>query len=221
MSLLPVNSLLVCLGVFGVVLSSTASEAAVGDKIFTAGDTGDSCFLRALNRSDGKPLWSTRVGKKGGGGTAIIVTPIVHDGHVFVANGYKVGSILLRITAAGGKFNAEEVYADRSKAASHGGVLRLGDRVYFGGLCMEMKTGKPARGWGGGAITFADGRIYSLEQQGRVTLHEPTPTAKKDQGHFDLPDRSKDPAWAHPVVAGGRLYLRDQDVLLCYDVTAK
>jgi hypothetical protein len=54
-----------------------------------------------------------------------------------------------------------------------------------------------------------------------VALVEATPEAYKEKGRFDQPERSKVESWAHPVVAGGKLYLRDQDVLLCYDVKGK
>ena len=141
---------------------------------------------RRSNGSSAKLLWRA----EHGGETAIIPTPIVHDSHVFVSNGYKVGTILLKITAADGKFNAEEVYTNRRESASHGGIIRIGDYVYTDGWCMEWKTGKVVAGGWGGAITCADGHIYSLDQQGRVSLSEAAPTVKK-AAQFDLPDRSE------------------------------
>jgi alcohol dehydrogenase (cytochrome c) len=54
-----------------------------------------------------------------------------------------------------------------------------------------------------------------------VVLIEPTLKEYLERGRFDQPDRTNLPAWAHPVVANGKLYIRDQDLLLCYDVKAK
>ena len=74
-----------------------------------------------------------------------------------------------------------------------------------------------------GAITAADGHLYlrSEGRKGTVVLIEATPTSFKEKGRFDQPDRSQHESWAHPVVANGKLYLRDQDLLLCYDVGQK
>jgi hypothetical protein len=65
---------------------------------------------------------------------------------------------------------------------------------------------------------FADGHLYVRSEQGPVALVEATPAGYREKGRFDQPERSKERAWAHPVVANGRLYLRDQDILLCYDI---
>ena len=72
-----------------------------------------------------------------------------------------------------------------------------------------------------GALAFADGRIYYRQEDGTMLLLEPSPKEYVERGRFEQPDRSRQPDWAHPVLANGRLYLRDQDVLLCYDVKAK
>ena len=109
----------------------------------------------------------------------------------------------------------------------HGGVIAVGDYVYGysdgkGWVCQELATGKAV--WqekeklGKGAIAFADGCFYLRQEDksGPVALIEASPTGYKELGRFDPPDRSDKNSWAHPVIAGGRLYLRDQDVLLCY-----
>ena len=113
----------------------------------------------------------------------------------------------------------------------HGGVILLGDHVYGTNdpgilTCMDFKTGKVAwsdRSVGKGSIVIADGRIYLRSEQppGRVALVEATPESYKEVSTFSPPDPSGKSTWPHPVVANGRLYLRDQDVLLCYDVKAK
>jgi len=67
-------------------------------------------------------------------------------------------------------------------------------------------------------IALADGRLYYRTEKGAVLLIEANPKEYVERGRFDQPDRSSQPAWSHPVIANGKLYLRDQDLLLCYDV---
>jgi hypothetical protein len=111
----------------------------------------------------------------------------------------------------------------------HGGVVKVSDYLYGysdgkGWVCQDFKTG--ASKWeektklGKGSLIYADGRLYlRQEDQGTVVLIEASPAGYGEHGRFDQPDRSKMKTWTHPVVAGGRLYLRDQDLLLCYDVS--
>jgi hypothetical protein len=142
-----------------------------------------------------------------------------------------VGCNLFKIVAGQGKFSAEEVYANKVMANHHGGVIGLGGHVYGysagkGWVCQDFKTGKSV--WedkdklGKGSIAYADGRFYlrAEEGQGTVALIEASPDGYKEAGRFDPPDRSDKNSWPHPVIAGGQLYLRDQDVLLCYNVKA-
>jgi hypothetical protein len=95
-----------------------------------------------------------------------------------------------------------------------------------GWVCQEFKTGNTV--WeekqklGKGSIAYADGHLYlRSESKGTVVLIEATPQAFTEKGRFEQPDRSQEKSWGHPIVIGGRLYLRDQDVLLCYDVKRK
>jgi outer membrane protein assembly factor BamB len=173
----------------------------------------------------GKLLW--RAPRKGE--TAVIPTPVVHDNHVFVTSGYGVGCNLFRVTESAGKFKAEQVYASKNLTNHHGGVVLVGDYLYGTDdrqlICMEFLTGKVAwkdRGVGKGSVVYADGNLYVRGEggPGAVALVEATPKGYRERGQFEQPDRSDKNSWAHPVVAGGKLYLRDQDVLLCYDVRA-
>ena len=50
-----------------------------------------------------------------------------------------------------------------------------------------------------------------------MALVEASPEAYKEISTFEIPKRGGN-SWAHPVVIGGRLYLREQDTVLCYDV---
>jgi outer membrane protein assembly factor BamB len=172
---------------------------------------------------DGKLLWSyTKT-------TTITncTTPIFHDGCVFssILGPGGGGAALLRLSADGQGVTAREVYLNRVLTSHHGGVVLVGDSLYGTNnrelVCLDFKTG--ATRWtnpsvGKGSITAADGHLYVRGENGKVALVEATPTAYKEKGRFEQPDRSEKSAWPHPVIANGRLYLRDDDVLLCYDV---
>jgi outer membrane protein assembly factor BamB len=135
-----------------------------------------------------------------------------------------------KAAAAAGQFTAEPVYANKVLGNKHGGVIKVGDFVYGhaddkGWTCQDFKTG--AAKWqdnklGKGSLVYADGRFYlRAEDKGTVVLIEATPDGFKEHGRFEQPDRSDKKAWPYPVIAAGKLYLRDMDVLLCYDVKAK
>jgi outer membrane protein assembly factor BamB len=177
---------------------------------------------------DGKVLW--RAPRKGQ--VAVISTPICQDDLVYVSSGYGIGCNLFKITASGGTFQAKQVYANKVMVNHHGGVVKVGDFLYGysegkGWTCQDLKTG--ASKWeekeklGKGSLVYADGRLYLRQEdkQGTVALIEASDKGYKERGRFDQPDRSNKKSWTHPVVAGGKLYLRDQDLLLCYDVKGK
>jgi len=140
--------------------------------------------------------------------------------------------MLVKISEAGGNFKAEQVYANKVMVNHHGGVVKVGDCVYGfsdgkGWTCQDFKTGQ-AR-WqdkdklGKGSLTYADDRLYLRQENapGTVALIEASPAGYKEHGRFNPPDRSDKQSWSHPVIANGKLYLRDQGVLLCYDVKPK
>jgi hypothetical protein len=90
--------------------------------------------------------------------------------------------------------------------------------------CLDWKTGKPKwqdRSVGKGSLTIADGMLFLRSEGGPVALAEVTPDGYNETGRFDQPDRSDKPSWSHPAVAGGKLYLRDMDTLLVYNVKAE
>jgi outer membrane protein assembly factor BamB len=176
--------------------------------------------------ADGSVLWTApRPGR-----VAVIPSPIYSDGFVYVSSGYGVGCNLFKISAGDGKFTAQEVYASKVMANQHGGVIKVGDCVYGysdgkGWTCQDFKTGEAK--WqekeklGKGAIGYADGHFYlRTEDKGTMVLIDASPEGYHEHGRFEQPERSSDKAWPHPVISGGRLYLRDQDVLLCYNVKA-
>ncbi len=186
--------------------------------------------------SDGKFLW--RYDKPANGMGINCSTPIYHDGMVFAASAYGGGGGLVKLSKDGnGGVKAEEVYSTRKMQNHHGGMILLDGCLYGanggneGGylICLEFKTGNVL--WDGrddaehrapkGSIALADGRLYYRTEKGTMLLIEPSPKEYLERGRFEQPDRTSQPAWAHPVIANGKLYLRDQDLLLCYDVKAK
>ena len=192
--------------------------------------------LVGVAASDGKFLW--RYDKPANGMGLNCSTPLYHDGMVFAASAYGAGGGLVKLSKdADGGVKAEEVYATRKMQNHHGGMILLDGSLYGanggneGGylICLDFKTGNVL--WDGrddaekrapkGSVAFADGRLYYRTEKGSVLLIEPSPKEYIERGRFEQPERTRLPAWAHPVIANGRLYVRDQDVLFCYDVKAK
>jgi outer membrane protein assembly factor BamB len=172
--------------------------------------------------ADGKFLWRY---DRPANRTANCSTPIYHDGCVFAASSYGAGGGMVKLTRSNGAIQATEVYATKHMKNHHGGLVLVDGYVYGSdeGLltCLDFKTGKVMwneRRAGKGSIAYADGRLYYRNEGGPVILVEANPQAYVEHGRFDPPDRSGLMSWPHPVIANGKLYLRDQGVLLCYDV---
>jgi outer membrane protein assembly factor BamB len=159
---------------------------------------------------------------------ANIPTPVAHHGYVYSGSGMAGGG-LVKLKAENGKLTAEQVYFDKNLPVAIGGSVLIDGHLYGtnsqGLLCVEFTTGKVK--WkdkcvGAGSVLYADGRLYVYgENTGAVALVEATPDAYREKGRFTppgQPDRGRSKAWAYPVVANGRLYLRDLGVLWCYDV---
>ncbi|MEK7780744.1 MAG: PQQ-binding-like beta-propeller repeat protein [Verrucomicrobiota bacterium] len=192
--------------------------------------------VAGVSAADGKLLW--RYDKPANGMRLNISTPIYHDGHVFAASAYGAGGGLARLNKnANGEVTAEEVWFSKSMENHHGGVI-LHDGALFGAnggngggymACLDFKTGEvlwnerdsDKRRVTKGSVAFADGRIYYRTEEGPIVLIEPSRKEYVERGQFNQPDRTDKPAWAHPVTANGKLYIRDQDTLFCYDVKAK
>ncbi|MBI3822877.1 MAG: PQQ-binding-like beta-propeller repeat protein [Planctomycetes bacterium] len=185
--------------------------------------------LIGVEAETGKFLWNYA---KVANGTANIPTAIVKGDFVFTSTGYGTGAALLKLVPDGKKgIKVEEQYFLKGGKLQnhHGGMIMLGDYIYGGhghneGLpfCLEWKTGKlvwgPERGPGGrsAAVLFADGNLYFRYESGVMALIEAAPTAYKVKGAFTPPLST--PGWQHPVIYHGRLYLRGNDQILCYDI---
>jgi outer membrane protein assembly factor BamB len=175
----------------------------------------------------GKFLW--RYDQTARGSPANIPTPLARDGSIYSSTG-RGGGGLIKLIAKSHKVRAEEVYARAKLPTSIGGVVLVGGYLYGTGnqglMCVEFATGKvkwQARGIGPGSVCYADGCLYVHGENGQAALVEATPTAYAEKGRFlppDSPERGSSRAWAYPVVANSRLYLRDLGTLWCYDIQA-
>lgn len=178
--------------------------------------------LVGVSAQDGRFLWRY---DRAANGTANVSTPIFHNGNVFSSSGYGTGCGLVNLSVSGTRIKAEEVYFNRNMQNHHGDVLLFEGHIYgFSGsvlTCLEFQTGAIAwqhRSVGKGSLVYADGHLYCLSENGVIGLVNATPDGYRETGRFRLPERSAWNTWAHPVVAGGRLYIRDKDTLWCYDV---
>ena len=190
--------------------------------------------LIGVSASDGKLLW--RYNKPANANGINCSTPIYHDGMVFAASAYGAGGGLVKLGKdSSGAIKADEVWFSKKMQNHHGGVIHLDNCLYGanggneGGalVCLDFKTGDVL--WNQrtegrapkGSIALADNRLYYRCEDGVMLLIEPNPRQYLERGRFEQPDRSKAPDWSHPVIANGKLYLRDQDTLLCYHVKAR
>lgn len=193
--------------------------------------TGSS--VSGIAAKDGRLLWRfPRMGR-----TAVATTPLCHENYVYLTSGYGVGCNLIKVTATGGDFKAEEVYANKNMVNHHGGVVLVDGHVYGysdgkGWVCQDFKSGdlvwQERSKLGKGSPMYADGRLCCYaEQKGVVALLEATTAGYRERGRFTIPQESQlerpqrhpdNNFWTHPVVANGRLYLRDQELIFCYDV---
>jgi len=187
--------------------------------------------LIGVEAMKGKFLWRyDRIAN----GTANIPTSIIWGDRVFCSTGYGTGAALLRLVPLNGGCDVREEYFLKGKELQnhHGGMVRVGDYVYGGHghneghpFCLEMKTGrmmwgpKDSVGGGSAAVVYADGRLYFRYQDGVTALIEANPKVYRLVSEFTPPSANpRQNFWSHPVVANGRLYLRDNQTLLCYDV---
>lgn len=180
-----------------------------------------------VRADDGKLLWTFDIDKT----PAVIPTPVVRDDLVFFVAGYgRGGALLKQVPKADGEVAIEEVYGLKKDLANkHGGVVLVGDYLYGDSedrgipFCAELLTGEikwKSRGAGrdSASIVAADGHLYMHYADGTMALVKASPDAFEEVGHFQVPGSGERPSWSHPVVLDGRLYIREGDTIVCYDV---
>ncbi|MBD0327143.1 MAG: PQQ-like beta-propeller repeat protein [Pyrinomonadaceae bacterium] len=177
-----------------------------------------------LDLETGNLLWEY---PRAANNVANAATPIARGNRVFITSDYGNGGGVVEIKADAKGVTATEVYFNRDMRNHHSSSVLVGDHLYgFSSsilTAMRFDTGEVAwrdRSVGKGSLVYADGHLYCLSENGVVGLVEATPEGYREKGRFRIPQDSL-PTWAHPVVAGGRLYLRDQDTIYAYDVRQK
>lgn len=177
-----------------------------------------------IRANDGTFLWGNQ---SSANGTANCSAPLYDDGYVFSSSGYGTGGAALQLRSANGLTSAELKYHTDNMANHHGGMVVVDGNIYGShdpGIltCLDMKTDTvkwKTREAGKGSVIYADGHIYLRQEDGPMVLVEANPRKFVQKGRFDQPNRSNRPAWAYPAINGGRLYLRDLDKLLVYDIS--
>ena len=176
-----------------------------------------------IRASDGKLMWRH---PSVANDTANIATPVYADNKVFYSSDYGTGGALLALRAQNGEVRAQEVYFTRDMQNHHGGLVFVDGYLYgFNNsilTCLEFATGKVMwrnRSVGKGSLAYADGSLYLLSENNVVGLADASPAAYRETGRFRIAEQGW-PSWAHPVISGGRLYIRDQGILTAYNIRA-
>lgn len=207
--------------------ASIAISNIGGTKVYVQTTGGGALGVRA---DDGQLMWSYPIDQT----TAVAPSPIIRDDLVFFAAGYGRGGALLRqVPEAGGKVGFKEIYGLKQALANkHGGIVLVGDYLYGDSddkgipFCAELMTGevkwkeRSEEGKNSAAFAAGDGRLYIRFANGRMVLAKADPAAYEEVGSFAVPHSGERPSWAHPVILDGKLYLREQDTILCYDIRA-
>ncbi|HEV8189173.1 MAG TPA: PQQ-binding-like beta-propeller repeat protein [Pyrinomonadaceae bacterium] len=174
-----------------------------------------------LDAKDGRLLWEYG---KPANNVANVATPIARGNRVFISSDYDTGGGVVEIKADN---KAQEVWFTKNMRNHHSSSVLIGDYLYgFSSAILtaiRFDTGEIAwrdRSVGKGSLVYADGNLYCFSENGVVGLVEATPTGYKEKGRFRIAQGNL-PTWTHPVVVGGRLYLRDQDTIYAYDVRSK
>ena len=211
-------------------------RGSVGERPFYVTAAGSG--LVAFDTESGELLFHDETT---GNRTAVIPTPLVAGDRVYHTSGYGAGNTLLRLRADGPGLRAESVYHHHGKTMvnHHGGVVLVDDTIYGfstadGGVWMaqDFQTGQvlwteKIRPNSSGSIAYADGRLVCYnDRDGSLILVEPDRQGWCPRGEVRLPrqtllSRDRGAIWTHPVIAAGKLFVRDQDLVFAYDIRAE
>jgi len=180
--------------------------------------------IAGVHAKTGKILWTNDFAK---GNMANVPTPAFQDGYVFWSVGYNKGGICLKLSVSGQDVTAGEVWRTEEIRTQYGGYVILGDYIYGNNMyewsCLELKTGKKiwgAKGVAKGSITYADGMLYLYGiEHGLMALAPATTKGLEFTGNFNVAGMGS--SRSPPVIAGGRLYLRYDENLYCFDIKAR
>jgi outer membrane protein assembly factor BamB len=211
--------------------STDITEGAQYSSIVPATINGKKQYVQLVmqtvfgaDAATGKVIWRS----PWSGSVAVIPTPIVKGDEVFISSGYKAGCKKVKVNGS----EVTDVFLNKDLENHHGGVILVGDYLYGhsgkgGWTCMAWADGTvkwQEKSVGKGAVGYADGMLYCLEEKGgNVILAGASPVGWKEHGRFKLDPQAanrnpKGAIWVHPVIANGKLYLRDQEFIYCFDV---
>jgi len=184
--------------------------------------SSSNCYF-GLDSKSGRLLWIVDFENQ----RELNITDAVASGeYILLSSGYGKGSIMFRLRPSGKGFIPETVWQTDLMDNHHGGIILHDNYVYGSGsnargwFCLDFRTGRQQ--WnsnGKGSLTYADGMLYMLDEKGIMRLVRTSPGKYEQLGEFKVPSGGMGPCWAHPVVCGGRLYLRHTDKLFVYDIS--
>ena len=200
--------------------ASCVAADILGSRVIT---TLTSSAAVGVQASDGRLIW--RYGPAANS-TANVATPIVSKSRMFYTSNYGAGCVLLEFILNKDEYTLRKVYDSKDMMNHHGGVVLVDGYIYgFSNsilTCLNFDSGKVAwknRSVGKGSLTYADGNLYLLSESNVVGLAEASPAGYVEKGRFKIEDKGW-PSWAHPVVCGGKLYIRNQESLNAYNIAA-
>ena len=185
-----------------------------------------------VDAKTGEFLWRYKEVVKG---PAQVFTPVAGNGYIY-AGALSLGGGLVRLKSEGNGVTAEQVYLERGLPNGFGGAVLVGDYLYGTDaagqalVASEFTTGKvkwKAESFGRSSVASADGLLFVHKWMGDLVLVEANPEGFREKGRFTPPNQPKrqtgqygDQAYEHPVIANGRLYIRDAETLWAYDIKA-
>lgn len=184
-----------------------------------------SDYYYGVDTETGQLLWKVDYRNRQG---LNVADAIVHNEYVFISSGYGLGSMLIKLIAEDDDIIPETVWQNELMDNHHGGVILHEGFLYGSGsksrgwFCLDFLTGdKMWETSGKGSITFAENKLYLLDERGAMKLVKAVPDSFIQQGEFNVPEGGRSMYWAHPVVCGGTLYIRHADKLFAYEVGEK
>jgi outer membrane protein assembly factor BamB len=182
-----------------------------------------SNYYYGIDIKSGKLLWKVNFVNER---ELNLTDAVCFNDYIFLTSGYGKGSMLIRLKPTTAGLNTEKVWQSGLMDNHHGGVILHNGFLYGSGsnskgwFCLDFLTGKQAwKAEGKGSVTFADGMLYLLDERGTMRLVKATPQKYEKTGEFKVPKGGGSPYWAHPVVCGGRLYIRHGNKLFAYDIS--
>lgn len=204
--------------------SSVVISYVGGRKIYVQNTAGGPMGIDAKS---GQLLWTYAIKKP----TAFIPSPIVKDDYVLSVAGYGTGGALIQqVAGPDGNVSVKEVYGlNKDLDNKHGGVILIGNDLYAGFsdanqiYCHDLVSGakkwrERGSGQGSTSVIAADGKLFIHYSDGVVGLAKASPEGFNEVSSFKAPGNRDFPSWAHLVVANGKLFVRDGDLISCYDI---